>query len=426
MAFCISCGAQLPEGAGFCNHCGTAQNAGEQQAAPQMQAQDGMQTSPQMQPQMQPQFQAAPQMQAQAQLQPTKNGRTGLIIGLVLGGTALVAGLVVLILFLTGVFGGKEYRVFLGGTEYGKYKAGSEVTVQQESLPGLSMSFSSEDVTFSRDEKNGMYLISFVMPERDVRISVDKTTVLPPEPEPYPVDPKPVDPTALSGEMIRWGVTYFGLELPAEWDDSMVTDFSKSIHQVPNYMEQVLNIEDVNWITLSPCTDQEIITRLETGFELVGILTLPSGYPLYLTMEIDADPSTETGAWILEHREELIDSINASDGALLEKDVVYTGAPMIDMTGLKGVWSSEGGGMRTLTILPDATFRLHSYDYQGGEGKEEPGYLVFDNGVCHVYDESGYPWGGMTGDTYLERNEDGTITWHEGNGAERFVPAADG
>ena len=36
------------------------------------------------------------------------------------------------------------------------------------------------------------------------------------------------------------------------------------------------------------------------------------------------------------------------------------------------------------------------------------------------------PWGGMTGDTYLERNDDGTITWHEGNGAERFVPAADG
>ncbi|MBQ6735263.1 MAG: zinc ribbon domain-containing protein [Lachnospiraceae bacterium] len=417
MAFCISCGAQLPEGAGFCNHCGTAQNAGGQQAAPQMQ----------------PQFQAAPQMQAQAQAQPPqKQGRTGLIIGLVLGGTALVAGVVVLILFLTGVFGGKEYRVFLGGKEYGKYKAGSEVTVQQAVPKGADMSFSSEDVTLSRDEKNGMYLISFVMPEKDVTIHVDKTAVVypvpgpTPQPGPDPVDPKPVDPTALSGEMIRWGVTYFGLQLPVEWDNTMVTDFSKDIHEAPNYMEQVLNIEDVNWITLSPCTDQEIITRLETGFELVGILTLPSGYPLYLTMEIDADPSTETGAWILEHREELIDSINASEGALLEKDVVYTGGPMIDMTDLRGIWSSEGGGMRTLTILPDATFRLHSYDFQGGEGKEEPGYLVFDNGVCHVYDESGYPWGGMTGDTYLERNDDGTITWHEGNGAERFVPTADG
>ena len=289
-----------------------------------------------------------------------KKSRKGLVIGLALGGTALVAATVVLVLVLTGVIGGKKYSVFLGGTEYGKYKAGSNVTVQQEIPDGVTVSFSSEDVTLSRDERNGMFLISFVMPERDVRISVEKTAVLPPGPAP---DPDPVDPdkpTELSGETVRWGVTYFGLELPAEWDDDVVTDYSKQIHQVPDYMEQVLNIEETNWITLSPCNDLEIITRLETGFELVGILILPSGYPLYLTMELGADPSTESGAWLLEHKEELIESINASEGALLEKDVVYTGGPMTDMTGLKGSWSSEGGGMRTLTILPDATFRLHS------------------------------------------------------------------
>ena len=114
MAFCVKCGAQLPEGAGFCNNCGAAQGAGEQ-AAPQMQPQSGMQyQQPQMQqaaqqggmqyqqPQMQQQFQAAPQMRSQ----PPKKSRTGLIIGLVCGSVALVAGIVVLILFLTGVIGG--------------------------------------------------------------------------------------------------------------------------------------------------------------------------------------------------------------------------------------------------------------------------------------------------------------------------------
>ena len=103
MAFCIKCGAQLQEGAGFCNNCGAAQGGGGQ-AAPQMQPQGGMQYQQQ---QMQQPFQAVPQMQ-QAPQQGRKKSRTGLIIGLVCGGTALIAGIVVLILFLTGVIGGGD------------------------------------------------------------------------------------------------------------------------------------------------------------------------------------------------------------------------------------------------------------------------------------------------------------------------------
>ena len=113
MAFCIRCGAQLQEGAGFCNNCGAAQVGGGQ-AVPQMQPQGGMQyqqsqMQPQsgmqyQQPQMQSQYQAEQQMQQAAQQ--SKKGRTGLIIGLVCGGVALTAGIVVLILFLTGVIGG--------------------------------------------------------------------------------------------------------------------------------------------------------------------------------------------------------------------------------------------------------------------------------------------------------------------------------
>ncbi|MBR0091573.1 MAG: zinc ribbon domain-containing protein [Lachnospiraceae bacterium] len=104
MAFCVKCGAQLEEGAGFCTNCGSAQNEGGQQAPQMQQSQGGMQTAPQMQ--------QAPQ--------PPKKSRKGLIIGIFLGGVALAAGLVVLILFLTGVIGGGKggggETVIAGGT----------------------------------------------------------------------------------------------------------------------------------------------------------------------------------------------------------------------------------------------------------------------------------------------------------------------
>ncbi|MBQ6734142.1 MAG: zinc ribbon domain-containing protein [Lachnospiraceae bacterium] len=72
MAFCTNCGKQLVEGAGFCAFCGTR-------------------------------LAEVPRFPAQ------KKSRKGLVIGLTVGGTALVAGLVVLILFLTGVFGGNKH-----------------------------------------------------------------------------------------------------------------------------------------------------------------------------------------------------------------------------------------------------------------------------------------------------------------------------
>ena len=57
MAFCIRCGAQLQDGARFCNNCGAAQGA-DGQATPQMQPQSGMQYQ---QPQMQQQYQQVTQ-----------------------------------------------------------------------------------------------------------------------------------------------------------------------------------------------------------------------------------------------------------------------------------------------------------------------------------------------------------------------------
>ena len=96
MGFCANCGAALQDGAAFCNRCGAAQ---------QIPSQDGsqyLQHHPQQHMQQQYLYrQTAPQP-------PQKKSRKGLIIGLACGGTALVAGLVVLILFLTGVIGGGE------------------------------------------------------------------------------------------------------------------------------------------------------------------------------------------------------------------------------------------------------------------------------------------------------------------------------
>lgn len=80
----------------------------------------------------------------------------------------------------------KQYAVFLDGKEYGKYKAGSTVTVTQPGgEKGAKYAFSSEDVNLSQEFQNRKYVISFEMPERDVSILSEKTSVIPdPEPEP--------------------------------------------------------------------------------------------------------------------------------------------------------------------------------------------------------------------------------------------------
>ena len=227
----------------------------------------------------------------------------------------------------------------------------------------------------------------------------------------------------LSGKTTRWSVAYFGISLPEEWDD-LIFEYPSNIHRAPNYQELVVSIDN-NWITLTPCSDQNINKILEYGYELVGVLTLPTGYPLYLTMDFHADPSTETGAWMSEHREELIDSISASDGAVLEKGVVYIGGPMIDMTGYIGMWNSDNSFM-TLSIEDDGSFVLTN-SAEGETEREEPGYLVYRDGEYHMYDEFDRPFGGVSdGNTYLYLNDDDMLTWVEGMGAVLFYHEAAG
>ncbi|MBR5969095.1 MAG: zinc ribbon domain-containing protein [Lachnospiraceae bacterium] len=103
MAFCMNCGTQLPDGAAFCMSCGT--KLGRVPAGGSTTAQPGGFTQPQPGGFV-PAQQAMPAG--------GKKSRKGLIIGLAAGGTVLVAGLVILILFLTGVIG--------GGSKEGLYK----------------------------------------------------------------------------------------------------------------------------------------------------------------------------------------------------------------------------------------------------------------------------------------------------------------
>ena len=129
---CMICGAELPEGTQYCDYCGAPladqpeQTAPQQQVQPQAQQQYQQPVQPQyqqpVQPQFQPQQQAQPQFQPQQQAQPqfrpqqtqpqqparpempspNKGGRNKkkLIIGLSIAGTALIAGVIILIIML--------------------------------------------------------------------------------------------------------------------------------------------------------------------------------------------------------------------------------------------------------------------------------------------------------------------------------------
>lgn len=101
MAFCIQCGKELPAGAPFCHQCGAKQgeNAGTQ-------VQQGAAPSPAV-------MHMSPPTPMQKKPE-KKNSNKGLIIGLVCGGVALVAGIVVLLVFLLG--GKKEDPASVSGT----------------------------------------------------------------------------------------------------------------------------------------------------------------------------------------------------------------------------------------------------------------------------------------------------------------------
>ena len=95
MAYCIKCGAQLPDDAAFCGNCGGAQGQQNVQQNLQQNTQQNMQAAqgtgaPQyvQQPQMQPQ---APQTDGNK-----RGGNKGLIIGLVAGVAALLVVIAVL------------------------------------------------------------------------------------------------------------------------------------------------------------------------------------------------------------------------------------------------------------------------------------------------------------------------------------------
>ncbi|MGE5495477.1 MAG: zinc-ribbon domain-containing protein [Burkholderiales bacterium] len=82
--FCTKCGTQNSEGAAFCVSCGNSLNTAQAQN-----------------PQPQPAMYGYGQPGAYAGYAPQKR-KNGLIIGLIIGGAVLVAGIVVLVILLTG------------------------------------------------------------------------------------------------------------------------------------------------------------------------------------------------------------------------------------------------------------------------------------------------------------------------------------
>lgn len=138
--FCTNCGTSISDDAKFCPNCGAvnqraaqaAQSAQTQPAAPAQPVQpeptpQPVETAPVQPTQInqapQPVYAAAPvQQQAMPQdgpvyatevypgygaaAAPVKKKKTGLIVGICAGGAVVIAGIVVLILWLTGVFGG--------------------------------------------------------------------------------------------------------------------------------------------------------------------------------------------------------------------------------------------------------------------------------------------------------------------------------
>ncbi|MBR5969096.1 MAG: zinc-ribbon domain-containing protein [Lachnospiraceae bacterium] len=132
MAFCMNCGKQLPDGAAFCISCGAKLDGG---------AAGG------------------------------KKSRKGLVIGLAAGGTVLVAGLVVLILFLTGVFGG-------GGDSASKAGLYKMTNAAEVFAPGVDSYLQlNSDGTATLYEYEGGYYMDYPSTWTDNSLHFSRTTM---------------------------------------------------------------------------------------------------------------------------------------------------------------------------------------------------------------------------------------------------------
>ena len=367
MATCIKCGAQLPEGAVFCNACGTTQS-GETQQSQNMQQQFTQQ--PQMQQQA-PQYAQQPQMQPAQQpypQQPVKQSKKGLVIGLISGGVALVAGLVVLVLFLTGVIGG-------GGSTTAGGATGNTATTADTATTANSAT----------------------------------TNVIDPSKQDYVID-----------------FVYYRLTLPAEWQEHIDEPVTDPILWGPQHETLIISAKDDDCsLSLYCVTDDAIFYAVDgEDRELLGVLTLPTGFPMYLVADTSFLQGTEDGYWIFEHRQELYDSIEAVNGCSWEPGVIYTGAPLIDCSDVRGQWFSQENSSVSLYI--EATGFYETYDEDTGDLLEE-GYLVPQgNGEYRMYrivkGESNGDFGELADITLVKTAED-SLSITEGGITTVFVSA---
>ena len=287
------------------------------------------------------------------QQQAPKQRKKGLIIGLSLGGAVLVAGLVVLVLFLTG-----------GTTESTAATAITETTTDS--------------------------------PETD-------TTQETP-----------------AGRTADLEATYFGFRVSEESVDDLWME-ENYVSETPRYNRVDFETfssdqrEAIAGFAFVPRTDAEVRESVTYGYEILGVLTLPNGYPLWMTVRT-YEKNDEGAAWIAKHKAELYLGIIATDGATWEPGVPYTGVPILDYSPIEGIWYEEGKGEEFYLWVSmegkvggTATVMSHT---------ETNIYLVPESkAVYRLYDDTNSPCGS---DSYLLLEEDGTMAWCDDMGVVRF------